>query len=146
VTRQELDAAIFEVTSPKAVSSMQGDGRYDTPSAVGQTLGGTDVKKIGRTTGETHGVLLGYSLRPVAIQYQSSRFSALVYFRNVWGVVSSGSGPFSAQGDSGSLVVAEDGSLAMGPIFGGNENMSLMMPIEPVLKAFGVTLVSKHNT
>jgi len=145
VTRQELDAAIFNITDPKLVSSMQGDGRYDTPSAVGQLVGGALVKKIGRTTGETQGRLRGFSLRPVAIPYKSDRFSSLVYFRNVWGIESTGPAPFSSPGDSGALVVSNDGSEALGLLFGGNENISLMVPIEPVLKAFGTTLVSQHN-
>jgi hypothetical protein len=140
-----LDAAIFEITDVALVSSMQGDGRYDTSSAVGQVVGGMVVKKIGRTTGETQGRLLGFSLRPVSISYKSERFSSLVYFRNVWAIEGI-SQPFSGPGDSGSLVVSDDGSEALGLVFGGNENVSLMVPIEPVLKAFGATLVSSHNT
>lgn len=108
-------------------------------------VGGALVKKIGRTTGETQGRLRGFSLRPVAIPYKSDRFSSLVYFRNVWAIESTGPGPFSGPGDSGALVVSDDGSEAIGLLFGGNESISLMVPIEPVLKAFGTTLVSKHN-
>jgi hypothetical protein len=144
VQRQDLDAAIFEITEPALVSSMQGDGRYDTPSAVGQLVGGMTVKKIGRTTGETRGRLLGYSLRPVAISYKSRRFSSVVYFRNVWAVEGIGQ-PFAGQGDSGSLVVTDDGSEAIGLVFGGDDTASLIVPIDPVLKAFSATLVSGHN-
>ena len=147
VTRQEIDAALFELTDAKQVSSMQGDGRYDTPSKTGPLLGEglVKVKKVGRTTGETHGRVLGEFLRPVRLPYESARFTAIVYFRNVIGVVSTDERPFSAPGDSGSLVVSHDGAEALGLLFGGTDVLSLVLPLDAILKAFKVKLVSKHQ-
>lgn len=145
VPGQELDAAIFEIEDPTFVSSMQGGGRYDTPNKVGALVGGRLVKKLGRTTGETRGKVLGQFPRPVRVDYKSLRFSSVVYFRNVFGVVSTDEGPFSAAGDSGSLVVSDDGTEALGLLFGGGEGISLITSLDPILKAFDVALVSKHN-
>jgi hypothetical protein len=144
VTRQEIDAAIFEVIDAQIVSSMQGI-RYDTPKQAAPLVGNTVVKKIGRTTGETYGRVKGEFLHPVRVPYKSPRFSSTVYFRNVYGVVGVNNSPFSAPGDSGSLVVSDDGKQALGLLFGGNEMISLVMPLEPILKVFKVSLVSGHN-
>ena len=62
-------------------------------------------------------------------------------------IQSSGTGPFSRGGDSGSLVYREDG-VAIGLLFAGSESggdngsgLTYVNPIDAVLAAFGATLV-----
>ncbi len=145
VVGQELDAAIFEIEDPALVSSMQGGGRYDTPNKLGLLTGGRPIKKFGRTTAETFGEVVGKFLRPVPVVYKSSRFSSVVYFRDVVGIKGTDQGEFSQPGDSGSLVVSADGTEALGLLFGGGDGISLVTPLGAVLNAFEVSLVSKHN-
>lgn len=147
VALQELDVALFEIGLPNAVTSMQGDGFYDTPTKVTAPVGGLPVKKVGRTTGLTTGVVIGVFQTPVGIPYTSDRFRSQVYFQNVWAVKTLTGEPFSLAGDSGSLVVSEDGTEAVGLIFAGTTNgdVSFVIPISTVLNSIGGTLVSGHG-
>ena len=52
-------------------------------------------------------------------------------------------GSFSAGGDSGSLVVingGQDNRNAVGLLFAGGANATILNPIGPVLSAFGVAI------
>ncbi len=146
VQPQELDVALFRITKPDLVTSMQGNGEYDTPTATKAPAGGMMVKKVGRTTGLTAGQILGSSATSFGLPYRSDHFTSTVYFRNVWAVVTLTGDAFSEGGDSGSLVVTEDGTAAVGLIFAGGENVSYIIPIEAVLTEWGAALVSGHGT
>jgi len=147
VLMQELDAAIFSIHELGRLTSMQGDGFYDTPINVTAPVGGMLVKKVGRTTGITHGEIIGYFPTALGIPYQSDKFQSMVYFQNAWAIQSSNGDPFSLGGDSGSLVVTEDGQSAVGLIFAGanNGSVSYMIPVQGALAAFGATLIQGHN-
>ena len=125
---------------------MQGDGEYDTPVNAVPPVGGMLVKKVGRTTGLTSGQILGVSATSFGLPYKSTHFSSTVYFQNVWAVVTLTGEPFSAPGDSGSLVVTEDGTAAVGLIFAGGDNVSYIIPIEAVLGEWQAVLVGGHGT
>src|SRR5262249_20244571 len=60
VSRCEADLAIASVPDDTAVTSWQGgaDG-YDTPTALKSPQRRLKVKKTGRTTGQTHGIIVG---------------------------------------------------------------------------------------
>lgn len=146
VAKQELDAAIFGIEKPDLVSSWQGQSLYDTPSSIAPLVSGIKVKKFGRTTGLTTGRVIGPVLTPLELPYQSPNFRSKVHFTGVWFVQSLGIDPFSDHGDSGSLVVTEDGTQAVGLLFGGSGPVAMIMPIGKVLDAFGgASLVSGHN-
>ena len=147
VQMQELDVALFEIHEANKISSMQGDGYYDTPTNVLAPMGGMSVKKVGRTTGLTHGQIVGFFPTPLGIPYQGDRFTSTVYFQNAWVIQSSNGDPFSLAGDSGSLVVTEDGLSAVGLIFAGatNGSVSYMIPVQSALATLGATLVQGHN-
>jgi len=146
VQPQELDAALFRITRPDFVTSMQGAGAYDTPTAVTAPVGGLRVKKVGRSTGLTHGEVLGVSATAFGLAYRSAHFNGTVYFRNTWAIHTGAGGPFSTVGDSGALVVTEDGRAAVGLIFAGGDEVSYMMPIAAVLAEWGAVLVDGHGT
>jgi hypothetical protein len=150
VQLMRLDAAIGEVTNPQAVSSWQGDNAngYDTPTAVKSPRSGLRVKKVGRTTGLTTGIIEALVSTPWALPYRSNKFTATVWFVDTWTVSSDGTEPFALPGDSGSLVVTEDESASVGLLFAGNNRgeYGIIMPIEDVIAAFGIAnLVAGHG-
>lgn len=114
-----------------------------TTTAV--TLGDEKVAKIGRTTSVTHGRVTAIELDNVVVGYGDELGE--LSFDNQIEVESTGTGPFSRGGDSGSLVYREDG-VALGLLFAGSESggengtgLTYINPIDAVLHALGVTLV-----
>lgn len=146
----QADAAIAQVLDPNAVTSWQGDSDtgYDTPSQVIKPSNGMKVKKFGRTTRLTTGIIESVVPDLLPLPYKYKKFAATVYFEDVW-TVRGGQDRFALPGDSGSLVVTEDGSSAVGIVFaaGINDNYGVIIPIDRVLSLFGggLTLVSKHG-
>ena len=117
-------------------------GRITTTAVA---LGGEQVAKIGRTTSVTHGRVTAIELDNVVVGYGDDLGE--ISFDNQIEVESTGSGPFSRGGDSGSLVYREDG-VALGLLFAGSESggengsgLTYINPIDAVLRALGVTLV-----
>ncbi|URD34612.1 S1 family peptidase [Methylobacterium tardum] len=145
IPAQLHDAAIFEVVNPDRVTSMQGDGTYDTPAQIMVPTAGVRVMKVGRTTGLTRGTVRGVQSAPVPIPYNADRFKALVYIGGGLAIVGDGGQQFSQPGDSGSLVVTEDGQFAVGLIAAGSSSFSICLPLEPTLNELGVSLVSSHG-
>lgn len=154
--QSNLDAAVFELPNESLVSSMQGNA-FDTPSETGSPVEGMRVSKVGRTTGHTEGRIVSRELRPVSIKYSVAGhgFSAFILFGNVYSVHGS-TGPFSAAGDSGSLVVEIDAKgtpiRAVGLLFADGSDSSapgdmrtFILPLEPILEGLEVKLVGGHN-
>ncbi|MGO4668765.1 hypothetical protein [Bosea sp. 2RAB26] len=149
VQPQKHDAAIFEILEQDLVSSQQGDSSiatYDTPSRLAFPNRGTRVKKVGRTTGLTHGTVVGSLSAPLMVPYSADRFKAQVYVTGAVAIEGDNGETFSEPGDSGSLVVSEDGSVAIGLIVAGMNRLSIVLPLEETLNEFGVTLVSAYRT
>lgn len=151
-----LDGAIFRINNVASVSSMQGNA-FDTPIAVADPVEGMKVEKVGRTTRHTKGQIVSKELRPIGINYQAQSygFTGIIRFANAFTIHGLQS-DFSSSGDSGSLVVQVDDHgrpiAAVGLIFaGGPDSMapggtkSLMLPLRPILEAFGATLIGGHN-
>ncbi|KQR17591.1 hypothetical protein [Cellulomonas sp. Leaf334] len=117
-------------------------GRITTTAVA---LGGEQVAKIGRTTSVTRGRVTAIELDNVVVGYGEELGE--ISFDNQIEVESTGSGPFSRGGDSGSLVYRADG-VALGLLFAGSESggengtgLTYINPIDAVLDALGVTLV-----
>ncbi len=114
------DVALARVTEPNHVTSWQGpvgsDGGYDTPTNAVAVRDGMRVKKIGRTTGLTQGTVEA-KLVPFPLPYKLKPFSATVWFKEMWSIRADSGKHFALAGDSGSLVVTEDGSAAVGLLF-----------------------------
>ncbi len=143
------DVAVAEVIDEDSVSSWQGDDAngYDTPTSVTPPNSGLKVKKFGRTTGLTHGIMEAAVFR-LHIPYDSENFKALVWFQGVWSVRSTSTEPFALGGDSGSLVVTEDGNHAVGLVFAtaAKGARSFVVPMARVTACFqGFELVSSHG-
>lgn len=104
---------------------------------------GIGVKKVGRTTGESTGRITAFELDNVVVGYDIGN----VRFDNQMEIEGDGSDPFSAGGDSGSLIVDNDlaavGLLFAGGDQGGSNGMGLTYanPIQVVLDTLKVDLI-----
>ena len=142
------DAAIADVSDQDAVSSWQGDDitGYDTPSKPIDPFSGLRVKKVGRTTGLTFGTVEARST-PWALPYRNPNFAALVWFTDVWTVTADIGGQFALPGDSGSLVVTDDGAAAVGLLFASTPRgeYAYIAPINAVLTELNLALISNQG-
>jgi hypothetical protein len=141
--------ALARATSPDILSSWQGDQNdgYDTPALVEGPVSLMRVKKFGRTTGLTFGEIEAKVSTPMPVEYRSKHFKGVVWFKDVWSVRAEDA-CFAIAGDSGSLVVTDDGSRAVGLVFAANPNgeYAWMIPIHCVMGAFGgLSLVTDHG-
>jgi hypothetical protein len=104
------------------------------------------VQKVGRTTGRTQGIvtgkIAGFQAIPYVVPELQQQFT--VFFSEAW-IVEGVAGEFSAGGDSGSLVVAEDENgqmVAVGLVFAGDGNISLIVPLDKIMSYFGAQIES----
>src|SRR5213079_2346923 len=112
-----------------------GDGLFDDPSA----LLGLNVEKYGRTTRLTHGQITGVNAT-VTVCYAASQFTCTKSARYVDQLIIS-PGTFSGGGDSGSLIVTDDGNLnPVALLFAGSSTVTIANRIDLVLNRFGVTI------
>jgi hypothetical protein len=102
------------------------------PQGVREAQLGDFVKKMGRTTGYTEDTLNIVDLM-VQVSYGEGKIAT---FRN-----QNGSGPMSAGGDSGSLILDMD-SYAVGLLFAGSDQMTIWTPIHLVQQYLKVKLVT----
>jgi len=130
-----MDAAIAEVTlPPNQVSCATPPGFYGAPSSTVETAPvGMHIMKVGRTTELTRG-----SVKAVNVKTKITFPSGTALFVNQV-LTSQSLGDF---GDSGSLVVTDDGTLRpLGIVIGGGNNGSAVVsPIGPILSRFGATI------
>jgi hypothetical protein len=142
----EIDAAIGILLNSNYVTSWQGDEiGYETPTEIVDPEGRMQVKKFGRSSGLTHGVISGRVESHWSVPYDTREYKAMLWFKNHSMIVATRI-PFALPGDSGSLVVTEDGTAAVGLLFSTNAtgNNAYIIPIRQVLKALKVSLVSEH--
>jgi hypothetical protein len=134
-----VDAAIAKVTNPALVTSWQGDNinGYDTPTAYALPKTGMKVKKVGRTTGFTRGTIESLAFGSMKLPYKAEGFNATVYFRDFWFIRGDDDNAFALSGDSGSLVVSEDGNTALGLIFATNGQYACITPLNSIFDALG---------
>jgi S1-C subfamily serine protease len=97
---------------------------------------GMPVIKTGRTSGATSGTITDIHAT-VSVQYDSGvcQFDEQV-------VITGDNGPFSAAGDSGSVIVQRDLKQATALLFAGSATHTLANRLDTVLTALGVALVA----
>jgi len=122
-----VDAAIAGPVPPELVA--EDIMEAGPPTGVAHAELGMKVRKSGRTTGLTHDEVLQVDVT-ANVRYgdTGARFTDQIM-----------TGPMSQGGDSGSVVLAEDGSI-VGLLFGGSDKRTLVNRIEHVLAALDVTL------
>ncbi|HIP96961.1 MAG TPA: hypothetical protein EYH32_07085 [Anaerolineae bacterium] len=125
----EVDAALGKPLSPDLVTKEILE--IGVPKGVKEAELGMAVQKSGRTTGLTHDHIIQIDVT-VQVDYggQIATFSGQL-----------AAGPMSKGGDSGSAVLTEDGYV-VGLLFAGSDNTTFMNPIQAVLSALNVQVVT----
>lgn len=134
-----IDAAIAATTtSYVGTATPSGDG-YGTPSATTVSAKiGQKVQKYGRTTGWTHGEVSELNVT-VTVCYEG--FMVCTKSATFVDQIAVTPGSFSEGGDSGSLIVTDDGkNNPVGLLFAGSSEHTLANPIGYVLNRFNVTV------
>ncbi len=112
-----------------------GDGLFDNRDA----LLGLNVQKYGRTTRLTHGQITGVNAT-VSVCYEVIEFTCVKIARYTDQLIISPPG-FSNGGDSGSLIVTDDGNLnPVALLFAGSPSVTIGNRIDLVLNRFGVAI------
>ena len=134
-----VDAAIAAVSSADILLNSTPDDGYGTPSTATTAAGiGLAVQKYGRTTGLTHGSVVAINvIANVGYSSGTARFVNQVLVEDN---LRSRVDTFSAGGDSGSLIVTENGNSPVALLFAGSKFYTLANPIDVVLSELGVTI------
>lgn len=135
-----MDAAIAKSTISNLGYETLDDG-YGAPSSdpVDASLN-LGVQKYGRTTGWTHGKVSEINVT-VTVCYQTRGPFMCAKSALFTGQIGITDGNFSAGGDSGSLIVTDDGNKnPVGLLFAGSTDRTIANPIGPVLSRFNVTI------
>lgn len=108
-------------------------------------VGTHEVEKLGRTTGQTQGRITAFEIDNLVVGYDSGSLR----FDNQIEVESTGDGPFSLGGDSGSLVYTTESGLGFGLLFAGSDQggsnglgVTYLNPLEVVLSELDVQLLT----
>ena len=131
-----IDAAIATVNA-QTMGFQAPNNTYGAPSSKPvQPKIKLKIQKMGRTTGFTKGqidAINGFST--VGYDDGAVRFNQCILTKNVT------SGTFGAAGDSGSLIVTQDGNNPVGLLFAGSTNIStIFCPITVALNRFNVAV------
>ena len=145
--QNEVDAAIavsiYDSGKPRIGNATLSDG-YGMPKSITvQPSIGMDVKKYGRTTGQTYGNIDSINAT-VLVQYDVSKYGLFV-----GQIIITSNTSFSLPGDSGSLIVGNgiNDRKPVGLLFAGNETgtFTVANPIDAVLTAFPGLTVDGEN-
>ena len=138
-----MDAAIALTTTGDVGTATLPDG-YGSPSSTTVPASvGMQVQKYGRTTGFTTGSINAVNVDVDVCYFPLTETICFpgyqAHFVNQFSIPD-GSVPFSAAGDSGSLVVATGSNNPVGLLFAGGDGLTIANPIDAVLQRFGVTI------
>ncbi len=136
--QNRVDCAIAEVLNAGLVDPtvMPRVGQLSSGNPV-PAADGMIVEKTGRTTGYTSGTIVDVSAT-VKIQYD---LGVLTFVDQII-IVGTGR-PFSAAGDSGSLIVEKKSKRPVGLLFGGSATHTIANHIEDVLQQLKVEIVAQ---
>jgi hypothetical protein len=119
---------------PDAGAPAQGTGI--TPSQAMAAPHNGLVAKSGRTTGLTCSTVLAINVASSVDYYRHCGDTTAAFTVNYTDLVSVSGGDFSAEGDSGSLIVTQDTAEAVALLFAGSDTDSVGNPVGDVLNAF----------
>ncbi|MGW1171260.1 hypothetical protein [Streptomyces sp. NPDC002550] len=95
------------------------------------------VEKSGRTTGFTTGIVTSVNT-DAAVSYETGTFT----FTGQIAITGNSGHPFSAAGDSGSLIMDRATGKAVGLLFAGGTTTTFANPIDDVIAALGVSILT----
>ncbi|HXF97988.1 MAG TPA: hypothetical protein VNJ46_05175, partial [Gaiellaceae bacterium] len=137
-TTNTIDAAIALTSTGNVGTATPPDG-YGAPNPVtAPAYVGQPVQKYGRTTGLQLGTVVETNVT-VDVCYLFF-FGACFEDARFVGQVAVTPDAFSAGGDSGSLIVTQQGKQPVALLFAGGEGRTIGNPIDLVLQRFGVTI------
>ena len=129
-----MDAAATEFENPEVADrSLLGIGR---PTGAGHPSLGLLVRKSGRTTGITEGVVREMNFDVFNISYERGmvRVDDIIVIRGT-------SGSFSKPGDSGSAIVDPQGRV-VALLFAGSEIVTFAIPIHRILRRLNLRIAT----
>lgn len=132
--RNWMDAAMAELDNPNfAERNILGIG---VPVGSAKPTLGLLVRKSGRTTGLTEGIVRAVSFDAFSIQYDSGlvRVDDIIIIEGILGA-------FSQSGDSGSAIVDAQGRV-VALLFAGSDVTTFAIPMQRVLKRFKVRIAT----
>lgn len=130
-----VDCAIAKPTAERLGDLMAEIKGLGLPSGIIKPVRGMKVTKVGRTTGKTTGVIQDVHFR-FTLDYEGD-IGEVGFLDQVLCT------RYTDDGDSGSLVIDQATGRAVGLHFAGANGGSVFSPIDEVLKALGVKLVTK---
>jgi hypothetical protein len=140
-TTNTVDAAIAlsstELLGNSTPSGSDPNAYYTPSEETAEPFVGQAVKKYGRTTELTYGTVDAVNVT-VDVCYNDT-CSEIARFMDQ---ISITPGNFSGGGDSGSLIVTQDGNHPVGLLFAGSNTITLANRISSVLSTFGVAIDS----
>ncbi|MGH2698565.1 MAG: hypothetical protein ACRDJL_05110 [Actinomycetota bacterium] len=114
-------------------------------SADVMEAGAHEIEKLGRSTGRTRGRVTAFEIDNLTVGYDAGSLR----FDNQIEVESTGDGPFSLGGDSGSLVYIAESGLGFGHLFAGSDQggsnglgVTYLNPLDVVLSGLDVQLLT----
>lgn len=130
-----FDAAVARLT----VQNSYEEADQFSPSHAPETATvGMAVQKVGRTTGLTTGTVAATDVT-LKVDYDNGMTATFVNQIYVPGA------NFLQAGDSGSLLVSQDGDHPVGLCFAGGTDGAFANPIGPILDYFGVQIAGTNN-
>lgn len=140
-----IDAAIARLLDASLVTASTPSYAYGTPGTSTTTPSvNMAVQKFGRTTGITHGHVSETNVSVNVCYVPAGPFGCAksASFKGQIAIAgTSAPGEFSGGGDSGSLIVTDDGARSpVGLLYAGSTTRTLANPIAAVLGRFGVTI------
>jgi hypothetical protein len=141
-----MDAAIAISSTGELGYSTPSDDGYGAPDS-NPTPAALDmlVKKYGRTTGLTEGTVSELNVT-VDVCYETLGFFRCKKLARFVDQIGISPGTFSAGGDSGSLIVTQEGNNPVGLLFAGSSIRTFANLIGPVLTRFNVTIDDGSGT
>ena len=138
--RNRLDAAIAVVSDLSLIRQgrMFGIARYVPELAT--PVPGMPVIKSGRTTGVTTGSVLATRVNGVQVNYGTRTGPRLATFDDTIEIVGD-NGPFSAPGDSGSVILDRDSGKPVALLFAGDGATTTACDLGNVCQRFQVVPV-----
>ena len=145
----KIDAAIAQIVSGNVdtsgnilylgatadTNSVPVPGAPHAGSGVAATLA-MPVAKSGRSTGLTCSSVLAVAVNVNAVQYQKGCGTGTTFTVNYTNQVDISGGSFSAEGDSGSLIVSQNSADPVALLFAGSDTDTVGNPVGTVLNFF----------
>jgi hypothetical protein len=136
---QNVDAAIAQLRPGQMDSSGSIEDIGVPSSATTAPSVGLSVVKSGRTTGFTSGTISSINTS-VSVQYQQSCGQGKKFVVSYTGQVVINSSTFSAGGDSGSLILSNNGHNPVALLYAGSSSTTIANPINEVMSKLSTRL------